>query len=54
MTGFQRLMDNPDMNAIQARKSREAILGNVEKPDRARAENFTSREFMDYWEGKLE
>lgn len=54
VTGFQRLMDNPDMNAIQARKSREAILGNVEKPDRARAENFTSREFMDYWEGKLE
>lgn len=52
-TGFARLMENPNMKATEARKSSSAILGNVDSVDRKDAQNWTSQQFIDYWNGNL-
>ncbi len=52
-TGISRLASNPDKNAIEARGSSKAILGNVDSANKAEARNWTSQQFIDYWNGNL-
>lgn len=52
-TGIARLASNPDKNAIEARGSSKAILGNVDSENKAEARNWTSQQFIDYWNGNL-
>lgn len=53
LTGLDRLVSNPTMNAIEARGNAKAITGNVDKADRQNAASWTSQEFIDYWNGNL-
>lgn len=52
-TGFSRLASNPDKNAIEARGNRSAIVGNVDSANKSDAANWTSQQFIDYWNGNL-
>ena len=52
-TGISRLVNNPNQNAIEARKSENAILGNVDDDKYDEAKNWTSQQFIDYWNGNL-